>query len=60
MRSIPELIDAGIDDVLTLQGIKVCEGKVQILKNATPSFVQGKAVLFVEAQKDYFVALKRP
>ncbi len=59
VRSIPELISAGIDDVLTLHGNRVVEGKVQIPKNATPSFVQGKAVLFVEPREDYFVALKR-
>jgi len=60
IRSIPELIDAGIDEVSTLQGTTVSQGKVQIPKNATPSFVRGKAVLFVEAIEDYYVAMKRP
>ena len=60
VRSISEIINAGIDEVLTLQGKTVKEGKVQIPKNATPSFIQGKAVLFVEPHEDYLVALKRP
>ena len=38
IRSISEIINAGIDEVLTLQGETVKEGKVQIPKNATPSF----------------------
>jgi len=59
VRSISEIINAGIDEVLTLQGKTVKEGKVQIPKNATPSFIQGKAVLFVEPHEDYLVALKR-
>jgi hypothetical protein len=59
IRSISEIINAGIDEVLTLQGETVKEGKVQIPKNATPSFIQGKAVLFVEPDEDYLVALKR-
>jgi tRNA(Ile2) C34 agmatinyltransferase TiaS len=59
LRSIAELTSAGIDEVLTLQGIRVEEGKVRVLKNATPSFVQGKAVLFVEPNDGYFEALKR-
>ncbi len=60
IRSISEIVNAGIDEVLTLQGESVMEGKVQIPKNATPSFIQGKAVLFVEPHGDYLVALKRP
>lgn len=60
IRSIPEIIDSGIDGVLTLQGKIVNEGKVQIPKSATPSFIQGKAVLFVEQQEDHWIALKRP
>lgn len=60
VRSISEVINAGIDEVLTLQGETVCEGKVQIQKNATPSLVQGRAVLFVEQHEDYWIALKRP
>jgi hypothetical protein len=59
IRAISEITQAGIDEVLTLQGKKIEEGNVQIPKNATPSFVQGKAVLFVEPREDYFVALKR-
>lgn len=59
-RSISEIINAGIDEVLTLQGKTVNDGKVQIPKNATPSFIQGKAVLFVEQHEGCWLALKRP
>lgn len=59
-KSIQEIISAGIDEVLTLQGEAVAEAKVQIPKNATPSFIMGKAVLFVEPRGEYYVALKRP
>jgi hypothetical protein len=58
-RPISEIISAGIDEVMTLQGDPVKEGLVQIPKNATPSFVQGKAVLFVEKRETCFYALKR-
>lgn len=59
IRSVSEIIGAGIDQILTLQGETVNEGKVKILKNATPSFIHGKAVLFVEKSGDCMVALKR-
>jgi tRNA(Ile2) C34 agmatinyltransferase TiaS len=59
VRTVPEIIGAGIDEVLTLQGEKVTAGLVQIPKNATPSFILGKAVLFVEPRGDFWVALKR-
>ena len=60
IRSVSEIVSAGIDEILTLQGDIVKEGKVHIPKNATPSCVQGKAVLFVEKRDDCFLALKRP
>ena len=61
VRSVEEIVNAGIDQVLTLQGKTVTDRKVKIPKNATPSFVQGKAVLFVaESDDNYMVALKRP
>ena len=59
VRSVQEIFGAGIDQILTLQGEAVIEGKVRILKNATPSFIHGKAVLFVEKNGDGMVALKR-
>jgi hypothetical protein len=59
VRSVQEIFGAGIDQILTLQGDIVTEGKVRILKNATPSFIHGKAVLFVEKGEDCLVALKR-
>jgi tRNA(Ile2) C34 agmatinyltransferase TiaS len=58
-RTATEIINAGIDQILTLQGENVTKGKVLIPKNATPSFIHGKAVLFVEQNGDGMVALKR-
>lgn len=59
IRPIEEILNAGIDQILTLQGDTVTEGKVKIVKNATPSFINGKAVLFVEKDGDCLTALKR-
>jgi tRNA(Ile2) C34 agmatinyltransferase TiaS len=59
VRSVAEVLGEGIDQILTLQGRKVTEGKIKIPKNATPSFIHGKAVLFVEPAEDSYVALKR-
>ncbi len=59
LRSVSEIINAGIDQVLTLQGDVVNEGKIRVPKNATPSFIHGKAVLFVEKTGECMVALKR-
>ena len=59
IRSIQEIINAGIDQIVTPQGDIINEGKVRIPKNATPSFIQGKAILFVEKSDDFFEALKR-
>ncbi len=59
MCSVKEITDAGIDQVLTLKGEPVSNCKVQIPKNATPSFVKGKAILFVEERDNQLVALKR-
>jgi hypothetical protein len=59
LRSVSEIIDAGIDQILTLQGDKVNDGNVRVVKNATPSFIHGKAVLFVEKSVDCLVTLKR-
>jgi tRNA(Ile2) C34 agmatinyltransferase TiaS len=59
IRSVSEVIGAGIDQILTLQGDVVKNGKIKIPKNATPSFIHGKAVLFVEKSEDCMAALKR-
>jgi hypothetical protein len=59
VRSVQEIFGSGIDQILTLQGESVVKGKVLIQKNATPSFIHGKAVLFVEKIGDSMVALKR-
>ena len=57
--SVADILGAGVDEVCTLQGKKLSSGLVTIPKRATPSFVQGKAVLFVEERDGYMVALKR-
>lgn len=59
LSCINEIIGAGIDQIFTLEGEKIAEGKVRIPKNATPSFIRGKAVLFVEKNGDGWIALKR-
>lgn len=59
VRSAEEVLGAGIDQILTLQGKNITEGIIKIPKNATPSFIHGKAVLFVEPAEDSYVALKR-
>jgi tRNA(Ile2) C34 agmatinyltransferase TiaS len=59
VRSVEEIINAGIDQIMTLQGEAVRVGRVKIPKNATPSFIGGKAVLFVEPSQEGFTALKR-
>lgn len=58
-RTVTELLKAGIDQISELNGEVVNEGTVKVTKNAIPSFVQGKAVLFVEKHDGYLVALKR-
>jgi hypothetical protein len=60
VRSVQEILAAGIDEVLMLKGEAVGDRKVQIPKNATPSFIGGKAVLFVEERDGSLVAIKRP
>lgn len=60
IQSVTEVLGAGIDQIMTLQGVLLTDGKVIIPKNATPSFIHGKAVLFVEDNGEGFVALKRP
>jgi hypothetical protein len=59
VRTLPEVLATGIDQVVTLDGRLVSGGKVDLGRSANPSFVQGKAVLFVEERDGYLVALKR-
>lgn len=58
-RSLPEVLAAGIDQVMTLDGRTIREGTIDLCRSANPSLVRGKAVLFVEEQGDSLVALKR-
>lgn len=59
-RSVSEILQYGIDQIMTLQGDVIVEGDVKILRNVTPSFINGKAVLFVEKTNDCLTSLKRP
>jgi len=58
-RTVSELLKAGIDQVLALNGEAVNDETVEVLKNAVPSFIQGRAVLFVEKRDGCLIALKR-
>jgi tRNA(Ile2) C34 agmatinyltransferase TiaS len=59
VRTLPEVLASGIDQVVTLDGRLVSGGKIDLSRSANPSFVQGKAVLFVEERDGCLVALKR-
>ncbi|MGE5187689.1 MAG: ABC transporter substrate-binding protein [Betaproteobacteria bacterium] len=59
VRSVEEIINAEIDQVMTLKGETITVGRVNIPKNATPSFINGKAVLFVELSQEGYIAIKR-
>jgi tRNA(Ile2) C34 agmatinyltransferase TiaS len=58
-RPVAEVMEAGIDQVMTLRGDTISQGYVTISKNATPSLIHGKAILFVERNSDEWLALKR-
>jgi hypothetical protein len=58
VRTLPEVLASGIDQVVTLDGRLVSGGKIDLSRSANPSFVQGKAVLFVEERDGCLVALK--
>lgn len=53
-QSVSNLLDAGIDSVFTLDGCSVHEGEVHNPedKSVKPCPVNGKAILFVEVEKD--------
>ncbi|MCW4017959.1 MAG: ABC transporter substrate-binding protein [Candidatus Bathyarchaeota archaeon] len=57
--SVQEVLSSGVDVVMTLQGKQLSEGTVRVPKHATPSFIGGKAVLFVAEVEDGYEALKR-
>ena len=57
-QEIPHLYSCGVDRVMTPARVPVTEGVVQIQKFPRPAFVQGEAVLFVEARGDAWVDLK--
>lgn len=59
VRTLPEVLASGIDQVATIDGRPVNGGRVDLGRSANPSFVHGKAVLFVEERDGYLVALKR-
>ncbi|MCW4005976.1 MAG: ABC transporter substrate-binding protein [Candidatus Bathyarchaeota archaeon] len=59
VRSVQEVLSAGIDQVVKANGETVTSGQITVLKNATPSFLQGRVVLFVEECDNCLVAVKR-
>lgn len=59
VRTLAEVLESGIEQVVTIDGKIVRDGKIDLCRSANPSFVHGKAVLFVEARDGYLVALKR-
>jgi hypothetical protein len=59
VRTLPEVLASGIDQVATIDGRPVNGGRIDLGRSANPSFVHGKAVLFVEERDGYLVALKR-
>lgn len=56
---VSRLLNSGIDKIMTLEGELVSDGLVYAEKGPKPSFVNGKAVLFVEKRGEGYVALKR-
>ncbi len=59
-RTIKELLDVGIDEILTSSGQPIKQDTpIMIIKYALPAFVGHRAVLFVEEQNSQWVALKR-
>jgi tRNA(Ile2) C34 agmatinyltransferase TiaS len=59
IRRLAEVLEAGIDRVMTMEGKALEAGEIDLAKSANPSFVQGKAVLFVEPVDGHYLALKR-
>jgi len=59
VRTLPEVLASGIDQVATIDGRPVNGCKIDLGRSANPSYVHGKAVLFVEERDGYLVALKR-
>lgn len=59
VRTVPEVLASGIDLVATIDGRPVNGGRVDLGRSANPSYMHGKAVLFVEERDGYLVALKR-
>ena len=59
VRTLPEVLASGIDEVANIDGRPVREGKIDLGRSANPSYVNGRAILFVEERDGYLVALKR-
>ncbi|MGA9140031.1 MAG: ABC transporter substrate-binding protein [Methanocella sp.] len=59
VRTLSEVLASGIDQVVTLDGRLISGGRIDLSRSANPSFVQGKAVLFVEESDGCLIALKR-
>lgn len=57
-KPVSMLLRAGIDRVVTTDGIPLKEGQIALQKFPRPAFVGGEAVLFVERSGEEFIDLK--
>ena len=58
-QHIADVLSVGIDQIMTLDGQLITDGFIDLQKSPKPSFVQGKAVLFVEKCGSELIALKK-
>jgi tRNA(Ile2) C34 agmatinyltransferase TiaS len=58
-QPVSDILGAGIDQIMTLDGRVITGGIIDLKKSPKPSFMQGKAVLFVEEYDGGLTALKR-
>lgn len=53
-QRVPDLLNAGIDVVRTLDSYELREGEVAFRKFPKPALIEGKAILFVEQRNGYY------
>jgi hypothetical protein len=60
-QTVKKLLNAGIDEIVTLDGRKITEGIIINAENKSvkPCPVNGEVILFVEEQDGKLVAVKR-
>jgi hypothetical protein len=57
-QPVSTLLCAGIDRVVTVDGILLTQGQIALQKFPRPALVNGKAVLYVEQSGGEFIDLK--